>query len=220
MVQMDTKSEEKGIVRGAFMFGEEQPKEDSGSDEEYDDLFLMDKETTETQVMSAEILVAIATKQKHVFKTYRGLVDTGTSASLMDCTLVSGGADIEKGVKCSRWKTQAGMFQTQGWLRLKKVKLPQITTKRSFQADFHLFNRKDEDQYRFILGRDVLQNIKLDILFSSNLFKWDHIRVEMVPQGHWSQGNIDPFWKSNKSDLMDDSSTITKNKLNSEVKGY
>ena len=151
-------------IRGAFMFGAglRSKDDEEQSEEEYDDLFSMDEEEAGGEVLSAEILVLIATEQKHVFKTYRGLVDSGTSASLMDRSLVPNGEAKIKGEKCSRWKTQAGMFQTQGQVRLKKVKLPQFTTKRTFQANFNLFNRKDENQYRFILERDILRQLKLD----------------------------------------------------------
>ncbi len=135
----------------------------------------MDGETEGTKVLSAEVLVAIASESKLVFKTFCRMVDTGMSTSLMDCKLVPGGETEMKENKSSQWKTQATTFQTQGRVRLKKVKAPQFTAKRTFQADFHLFDKRESNQYSFILGQDILQQIKLDVLFSSNVFKWDHI---------------------------------------------
>ena len=85
------------VSRGASMFGGSW-KESSPAEESYDDLFSMEEETECKGIPSAEILVAIATDKKHVFRSFRGLVDTGTSASLMDRALVP--ADVhwlEKG---------------------------------------------------------------------------------------------------------------------------
>ena len=165
--------EEDADCRGASMFGSSRNK--FRKEEDYDNLFSMDNERAGDKVPSAEILVAIATESKKVFHTFRGLVDTCTSASLMDRKLIPENEEGAKGGKLSKWKTQAGTFQTQGRVRLKKVKLPQFTTKRAFQAEFHLFDKKESDQYNFILGRDVLQHIRLDVLYSSNVFEWDHI---------------------------------------------
>ena len=177
----------------------------------------METEAAGDEIPSAEILVAIATKEKHMFTSFRGLVDTGTSASLMDRALVPDGVPwLDKG-KQSRWKTQAGVFETRGKVQVKRVKLPQFTVKRIFQADFHLFEKNEKDQYSFILGRDVLKKIKIDVLFSSQSFEWDHIQVKMVPRGQWSQGNIDSFWKSFKREQ--EISTVD-NKVNSSVMGY
>ena len=164
------RNEDNPMSVGAAMFGSCTKKSSKGH-EEYNDLFSMEMNSEGGVVLSAEILVSIATKSKLVFRAFRGLVDTGMSASLMDWRLLlkdqpNGG----KRGKCAKWTTQAGIFQTQSRVCMKKVKLPQFTTKRTFQADFHLFDRKESDQYSFILGRDVLQNIKLDVLFSKNAF--------------------------------------------------
>ena len=182
-----TESEDLAAV-GALTFGgfkKDDRKSDDDSDG-YDDLFSMDKESESNKVLSAEILVAIATKSKLEFKTFRGLIDTGTSASLMKKKLIPEDNEESNEGRYSQWKTQAGTFKTKGRVQVKKVKLPQFTTKRTFQAEFHLFEKKDNDQYHFILGRDILQKIKLNVLFSDRVFEWDHICVDMVPRGHWS----------------------------------
>ena len=63
----------------------------------------------------------------------------------------------------------------------------------------------------------MLQHIKLDVLYSSNVFEWDHIRVDMVPRGHWSQKNIDLLWKSYKDNSETDK---VEDKVNNTVKCY
>ena len=115
-------------VRGAGMFGSNEVKEYI-DEEEYDDLFSMDGVSEKNRTLSAEILVSIATESKRIFRTYHGLVDTDTSASLMDRSIIpKGEARLTKG-KGSRWKTQARTFQTQGRVQMKMVRLPHFTTK-------------------------------------------------------------------------------------------
>ena len=149
VVPTEMKIEERSGSRGASMFGSSRRK--PRKEEEYDDLFSMDDGCKEGKVLSAEILVAIATESKKVFRTFRGLVDTGTSAGLMDRNLIPEGEKGVKGGGLSKWTTQAGTFQTRGRVCLKRVKLPQFTTKRAFQSEFHLFDKKEGDQYSFIL---------------------------------------------------------------------
>ena len=61
----------------------------------------------------------------------------------------------------------------------------------------NMFKRAKEDPYDFILGRNLLQDIKLDIKNSTRTFDWDEIEIPMVPRGHWNKTSIGNFWKSN-----------------------
>ena len=61
----------------------------------------------------------------------------------------------------------------------------------------NLFGRANEDPYGFILGRNFLQYIKLDIKNSTQSFAWNEIKISMVPRGHWNKTNIGNFWKVN-----------------------
>ena len=91
--------------RGACMFGGWGNKRSEKGKGEYDDLFSMEAEVANKTVPSAEILVAITSKEKHVFKSFRGLVDTGTLASLMDKALVPAGIPWVETGKQTQWKT-------------------------------------------------------------------------------------------------------------------
>ena len=61
----------------------------------------------------------------------------------------------------------------------------------------NLFKRAKEDPYNFILGRNFLQDIKLDIKNSTRTFHWDEIEIPMIPRGHWNKTSIGNFWKLN-----------------------
>jgi hypothetical protein len=71
------------------------------------------------------------------------------------------------------------------------IKLPQFTSKRTFSAEMYLFQKKAENVYDFILGRDLLQEIGIDIINSTRTFRWNEIEA---PDGTarilcWSEPN-------------------------------
>ena len=57
----------------------------------------------------------------------------------------------------------------------------------------NLFERAKENPYDFILERNFLQDIKLDIKNSTRTFDWDEIEIPMVPRGHWNNTIIGNF---------------------------
>ena len=67
---------------------------------------------------------------------------------------------------------------------LDKMKLLQFTTKKTATIEMNLFERAKYDPYRFILGRNLLQDIKLDVKSSTRTFAWDEIETRMVSRGH------------------------------------
>ena len=76
---------------------------------------------------------------------------------------------------------------------LENMRLPQFTVKRRTDSEFHLFLKGEKDKHSFIIGRDVLQQIGLDILNSKNVFAWDRI-----PKDHWNSKEIKGFWATHK----------------------
>eukprot|EP00957_Ditylum_brightwellii_P185737 14140888-Ditylum_brightwellii.AAC.1 len=55
---------------------------------------------------------------------------------------------------------------------------------------------KKKSQYDTIIGRDVLQKNKIDILSSKLTFAWDRIEIPMVPKGYWDKESVDTALKS------------------------
>ncbi len=67
-----------------------------------------------------------------------------------------------------------------------------------------MFDKRSNDRYDLILGRDLLQDIGLDIHYSSSNFTWDNISVTMVPSGYWSQEKISATarsWNESKQEI-------------------
>jgi hypothetical protein len=60
-----------------------------------------------------------------------------------------------------------------------KFKLPELSSSAKFQAHFYV---SDElCGYDMILGRDFLREIKLDILFSEDVLRWNDMDIRMKP---------------------------------------
>ena len=64
------------------------------------------------------------------------------------------------------YKTQVGKFQTKVECVIGNLKLPPFTTKRSFEASFDLFEPTPDAKYDLILGRNTLQELGVDILYT------------------------------------------------------
>jgi len=65
-----------------------------------------------------------------------------------------------------------------------------------------MFQKQSKDKYDFILGRDLLQDIGLDIHYSTSQFVWDNIIVNMVPYGFWTSQkikNVATTWRNQNS---------------------
>jgi len=177
---------------------------------------------TKVKVLSSEILVAIPGKlgRKH-FKTYLGLIDSGTSSCLVDKHLVSiHGLDANATPTKEKWLTQCGVFKTTARVTLDKMKLPQLTTKITVTAEINLFERAKEDPYDFILGQNFLQDIKLDIKSSTHTFAWDEIEIPMVPRIHWNKTSVGNFWEINIENKNREQVTNFKRKLRPTTEEY
>ncbi len=131
------------------------------------------------------------------YTTYLGLVDSGSSGSLVNKDIVKF-ADFEIKVqrKPNKWDTATGVFQTDGSVLVENYCLTQFTRKRHITTPFHMFQKRPKDKYDFILGRDLLRELKLDIPYSTLQFVWENIIVDMVPSRHWTKTTIATAAKS------------------------
>ena len=144
------------------------------------------------KMMGAEIILTLPGKQGGKEQVLRGLLDSGTSSSLMNYSKV--------GKKCAKtnqtvvnWNTQGGNFDTFGQGKIDGLMFPQFTTQRKFAYNFHLFKGSKNDKYDVIIGRDLMQALGIDILNSRRTFKWDDIEIPMMPMGYWNRSRINNF---------------------------
>ena len=59
----------------------------------------------------------------------------------------------------------------------------------------YLFEPSADTNYADIIGRDLMQKLGLDILFSFKAFRWGDIKVPMVEKGYWNCQFISTFTK-------------------------
>ena len=99
------------------------------------------------------------------------------------------------------WATQGGDFTTQGVVELSEAILPQFKRRRKFSFKAHKIVFDSKSMYDIIVGRDILQQIGMDILYSSKKFCWDKIKVLMTPCGYWTK--YDETDKTEEAFLLD-----------------
>ena len=101
------------------------------------------------------------------------------------------------------WDTQYGSFRTEILTKLEEFCLHQFNTDRDITAEFHLFHPKEHTHYKVILGRDVLQEIGLDIRNSMRQFVCDGIEIDMWDMGYWNKQNIEELNEEIKGEAME-----------------
>ena len=105
-------------------------------------------------IPSAEILIAIPeNKGSKKYKTYLGLVDSGSSGSLVNKGIVEfANFKMQLQKNSVKWDTATGSFHTDGVVTIENYHLPQFTRKRHITSSFHMFQKWPKDKYDFILG--------------------------------------------------------------------
>ena len=119
--------------------------------------------SVEKTTEGAEMLLAIPAVGKRPKRTLLALVNTGTSAFLIDHDQVYKQVTDKERNKTT-WSTQGGDFKTFAKGKLEKLQLPQFTTRCDFSHKFHLFEKKKSDRYDTIIGRNLQQALDLDIM--------------------------------------------------------
>jgi hypothetical protein len=147
---------------------------------------------------SSEILIALPNaNNSKKYTTYLGLVDSGSSGSLINKDIVNNGNfEVQVQKKPTKWDTASGTLLTQGKVEITNCCLPQFTRKHHIANTIHIYTKRPNDKYDIFLGRDLLQAIGLDIHYSASQFTWDNISVAMVPSGYWTKEKISTIAKS------------------------
>jgi hypothetical protein len=191
---------------------------DSGTEEEYHCIHGRNEKNEEEKMPSAEILIAIPNKKgSKKYTTYLGLMDSGSSGSLVNKEIVEyADFNIKLQKKPTKWDTATGVFQTDGSVTIEQYCLPQFTRKRHITTSFHMFQKRSKDKYDFILGHDLLKELGLDIHYSASQFVWENISVDMVPSGYWTKNKITGLaktWNAPRKELLPTDSTTKELRL-------
>ena len=108
--------------------------------------------------------------------TIRILLDTGSSGTLVTQKHVEK-LRVRKNSETT-WHTSAGNFKTFGKSKI-EFKLPEFYEKRIVQRDIHVTQKLGN--YDMIIGRDILEELGIDIKYSDNTITWDEATIPMKP---------------------------------------
>ena len=92
------------------------------------------------------------------------------------------------------WKTKADIFKTSEEVEVKKLCLPQFTTKRK-QTPSSIYSIKIAKTCIALYWAEIFQTGRDRCSkFEKKTFEWDGIKVKMVTRNYWGGRNIQKFW--------------------------
>ena len=153
------------------------------------------------------VLQDIATKRK---KIIRALVDTGSSSTLVRTRILS--KSTLKNIKQDeqrKFDTLAGTLTTTHKARI-AFQLVQFAPHKTVTSEVILIEDSStaavpEHMPDMIIGRDLIQQLKLNLDYSSNppTIIWEDQSVPIVPRGYWSESHLKESFKSSAIELAE-----------------
>ena len=124
--------------------------------------------------------------------TYLGLLDTGSTASLMSEELVTNFKLVTKNSKHT-WDTNNGEFKTGKTAVTSNLRFPQFTNKRKIDGSKFYVKKIVKQKYKIIFGLNFLLENEFDFILSKGVISWQGIQVTI-------DGN--EFSKNNKNECQ------------------
>ena len=131
--------------------------------------------STLTPIVFAQIRTKLGKTPK--FKTIKCLLDSGSSSSLLAYEYAK-----KLGLKSENtttWHTTAGDFNTNFKSKI-DFSLPELHEKRIITKTMHI--TPNEMGYDMIIGRDLLEDLGIDLKFSNHTISWDFAEIPMRPR--------------------------------------
>jgi hypothetical protein len=104
------------------------------------------------------------------------LFDTGCGGTLISHKLVKGLRT--KATSGTTWTTKSGTFETNQKCKV-TFTLPAFHENRDINWNCYVDSSKGLSRYDMIIGRDLLEELGMDFIFSEGLMKWDNATVLM-----------------------------------------
>ena len=114
-------------------------------------------------------------QRKIAYEGLRVLLDTGCSDSLVRAEYASSG---QKEKSKNIYSTGGGNITTHTQSTI-FFTLPEFSDKKIIKWKFNVFENKHLE-YDLIIGRDLMNDLKLDILFSKSKVAWEGIEIPMI----------------------------------------
>jgi predicted aspartyl protease len=112
-------------------------------------------------------------------RNLKALIDTGSSGCII-LNEFTEGIHHKRSEDPQQWMTKGGLFQTNGICPV-KFYLPEFSTQECVKWKFHVDSSKNatKSRYDMILGRDLLEQLPLDIKFSDKTISWQEVTIPM-----------------------------------------
>ena len=107
-------------------------------------------------------------------QTIKILLDSGGSSTIVKSDIVKD-LRINNDTK-TKWMTTAGNFTTSGICKV-NFKLPELDNHAMISTKVHV--TKNDMNYDIIIGRDLLRELKIDILFSTQTIQYNENSIPM-----------------------------------------
>ena len=116
------------------------------------------------------------TKASHM-QELQVLLDSGCSGTMINKKFLK--KHKIKTSSAQSWATKSGTFETAGKAKV-VFTLPEFHEHKEIEWDVHV-DQSDHDSstYDMIMGRDLLDTLGMDLLFSEHMMKWDNATVPM-----------------------------------------
>ena len=144
-------------------------------------------DTSTEPVLPCTILHPMDINKTSNSKLLRCLFDTGASHTVINQAALPSGATPITTTPINAQTTSGQLFTNQ-LVNLHNVSLPEFTKSIKIQTiQAYVFNTPC--RYDIILGRDVLQQLQIDVKFSDKTINWKDNSVSMKPYSYWD----DPY---------------------------
>jgi hypothetical protein len=122
----------------------------------------------------------------------RILFDSGCGATLVNKSFVT--KLPQRKTTTTTWKTKAGTFSTTKKCKCKFM-LPEFHQHRVIEWEMYVDESSSSllSTYDMIVGRDLMESIGLDLLFSENLMRWDNATVPMRDNSLFMEVRTNPY---------------------------
>ena len=111
------------------------------------------------------------------YQTVRVLFDSGSSGTLINQRFTTKLKQIQGGT--SKWTTKSGSFETNKQCKIELV-LPELHRDKHIIWMMHVDESSSlSSNYDLIIGRDLMQAVGIDLLFSTNEIQWDNATSQM-----------------------------------------
>jgi hypothetical protein len=118
------------------------------------------------------------------------LIDTGSSGCII-LNEFTAGIHHKQSEDSQQWMTKGGLFITNGICPIKFC-LPEFSTQECIKWKFHMDNsiQAVKSHYDMIIGRDLVEQLPLDIKFSDKPLSWQEVSIPMKTTEELDEQNI------------------------------